>query len=998
VRISPSFIRLPLRVDAALLAAEVAALPSAAWQQHPEGAPGNTAVPLVAAGGNELDNATTGPMAPTAALLGMPYTRAVLAALGAPIGRTRLMRIAGEGKLGSHVDTNRYWQDHFRVHVPVVTDAAVRFFVDEQSVHMAAGEVWVFDTWRPHGVLNPASFDRIHLVIDTVSSSALWARVRAGATAGLGGAAEGPLIALDDDPPVYETASLPFITSPWHQQAMAGVIRDGLGADAPPRVLDALDAFVSDWHALWVVHGTDPAGVPAYRALIARFDSALFTLPVVELDNRSAFAEVVRQLLLRPAIGALPGGTPSPTTPSPTTPPPTPNVAAPSAAPAPVVAPTIISSRRDIPQLHHPVFIVCPPRTGSTLLFETLSRAKGVHTIGGESHEAFERIAALHPSSHGWSSNALSAADATDDVVHQLSDTFVARARDRDNRPPFGLTPLRLLEKTPKNALRVPFLAAAYPDARFIYLHRNPLPTVSSMLHAWRSGRFVTYPQLPGWYGPKWSLLLTPGWRDLIGLPLEEVAARQWATTHTALLDALEALPDDRWCVASHEQLLADPDGEAKRLCELMGFTWDRPILEALPLSKTTLDEPAADKWKRDLPELERVRHIIDPVAARAAAVLAAPPQGIAPPPPIAVRTEHGRTADPAEVFHSVHTATFPELLAKANSSVIVTTYQSGRVILLRPNEDGTLNTHLRAFNRPMGVAVAGDRIALGTDKSVWWLRNNADLAARLPGGPHDACFVPRSSHVTGDIAIHEMAWAAGELWMVNTRFSCLATLTPGFSFVPRWRPAFVTALAAEDRCHLNGLAIVDGRPRYVTAMGMTDEQQGWRREKVGGGVVIDVDDNSIVAQGLTMPHSPRWHDGALWVLDSGCGDLCKVDMTTGTAEPFVRLPGFTRGLAFIGRYALVGLSKVREHVFAGLPLAEHINERMCGVWMVDTVTATIVGFLRFEGEVEEVFDIQVLPGLRHPDLLEPSNALTGGTFVVPDAAQVAALTGGREG
>jgi len=416
-----------------------------------------------------------------------------------------------------------------------------------------------------------------------------------------------------------------------------------------------------------------------------------------------------------------------------------------------------------------------------------------------------------------------------------------------------------------------------------------------------------------------------------------------------------------------------------------------------LPLSKTTLDEPAADKWRKNADELERVRHIIDPVAARAAAVLADPPAGPTPPAPeqpqriVTARS----TAAATEEFSSVHTGSFPELLDKAGSSVVVTTYQSGRVILLRTAADGTLNTHLRAFNRPMGLAVVGDRIALGTDRSVWWLRNQPDLAARLPDGTHDACYVPRSSHITGDVAIHELAWAAGELWMVNTRFSCLATLAPGYSFVPRWQPAFVTGLAAEDRCHLNGVAIVDDKPRYVTAMGMTDEPQGWRRNKVGGGVVIDVDDNAIVADGLTMPHSPRWHDGKLWVLDSGCGTLCTVDFASGRAEPVVRLPGFTRGLAFIGRYALVGLSKVREHVFAGLPLAEHIDERMCGVWMVDTVTGTVAGFLRFDGEVEEVFDVQVLAGKRYPELLEPNHAHTAGTFVVPDQEQIAALTGG---
>jgi len=971
MRVSPSLIRLALRVDATLLAAEVAALPDETWLPHPEGAPGNTAIPLVAAGGDEHDNAAIGQMMPTAALRSMPYTRSVLAALHAPIGRSRLMRIPSEGRLGSHVDTNRYWQDHLRVHIPVVTSPSVRFVVEDNSVHMATGEVWVFDTWRQHSVENPAEFDRIHLVVDTVGSSALWERIHAGAAAGTEGEAVGGLLALTESDALYESEIVPAVTPPWQQREMARVVIEGLGAAPPAEHVAALEGFVSDWHALWVVHGTDPAGVPAYLALLHRFDDVLNALAPVALANSCQFAEAVRQLLIRPGVDAR----------------------AEMSRPAPAV----IRSRKDIPRLRRPVFIVCPPRTGSTLLFETLSRAGGVYTIGGESHQAFEGIPALHPSAHDWESNELTAADATPETVHRLTDTFIARARNRDGRPPVGLTPVRLLEKTPKNALRVPFLAAAYPDATFIYLHRDPLPTVSSMLDAWKSRKFVTYPQLPGWHGGPWSLLLTPGWRNLVGMPLAEVAARQWATTHAMLLDALEQLEPQQWCVASHERLLADPDGEARRLAELMGWQWDRPVLEPLPLSKTTLDEPAADKWEKNADELERVRHIIDPVAARAATVLADPPTGPIPPAPeqqpriVTARS----TAAAAAEFSSVHTASFPELLDMAGSSVVVTTYQSGRVILLRTAPDGTLNTHLRAFNRPMGVAVVGDRIALGTDRSIWWLRNQPDLAARLPDGTHDACYVPRSSHITGDVAIHELAWAAGELWMVNTRFSCLATLAPGYSFVPRWQPAFVTGLAAEDRCHLNGMAIVDDRPRYVTAMGMTDEPQGWRRDKVGGGMIIDVDDNAIVADGLTMPHSPRWHDGKLWVLDSGCGTLCTVDFASGRAEPVVRLPGFTRGLAFIGRYALVGLSKVREHVFAGLPLAEHIDERMCGVWMVDTATGTVAGFLRFDGEVEEVFDVQVLAGKRYPELLEPNHAHTAGTFVVPNPEQIAALTGG---
>jgi len=151
--------------------------------------------------------------------------------------------------------------------------------------------------------------------------------------------------------------------------------------------------------------------------------------------------------------------------------------------------------------------------------------------------------------------------------------------------------------------------------------------------------------------------------------------------------------------------------------------------------------------------------------------------------------------------------------------------------------------------------------------------------------------------------------------------------------------------------------------------------------------VIIDVDSGAVVAHDLTMPHSPRWHDGRLWVLDSGRGTLATVQLDSGAVETVVQLPGFTRGLAFIGRYALVGLSKVREHVFAGLPLAEHVAERLCGVWIVDTVAAQVVGFVRFEAAVEEIFDVQLMRGFRFPEVVEPGDPIASTSFTLPDAA-----------
>ncbi len=337
--------------------------------------------------------------------------------------------------------------------------------------------------------------------------------------------------------------------------------------------------------------------------------------------------------------------------------------------------------------------------------------------------------------------------------------------------------------------------------------------------------------------------------------------------------------------------------------------------------------------------------------------------------------------------LRSVHTSNLPRLLQQLGVSLLVSTYQSGRLITVRADSD-QLNTHFRSFQSPMGIAVGRRALAVGTKQQVWEFRNLPAVAPRLdPPGKHDACFLPRACHVTGDIRIHEMAFVGEELWVVNTRFSCLCTLDHEHSFVPRWRPRFVSQYAAEDRCHLNGLAVTDGRVRYVTALGTSDVAQGWRDDKAFGGVLIDVDSGETVAQGLSMPHSPRWYAGRLWVLESGKGTVASVDVGTGRVDTVVELPGFTRGIGFAGAYAFVGLSQVREHVFDGIPLSQRLTERTCGVWVVDLRNGRVVGFLRFEDAVQEIFDLQILHGIRFPELLEPDSELLATAFVLPDAA-----------
>jgi uncharacterized protein (TIGR03032 family) len=337
--------------------------------------------------------------------------------------------------------------------------------------------------------------------------------------------------------------------------------------------------------------------------------------------------------------------------------------------------------------------------------------------------------------------------------------------------------------------------------------------------------------------------------------------------------------------------------------------------------------------------------------------------------------------------LRSVHTPNLPAIFDRLHISLLVSTYQAGKVILIRQAQ-GTLNTHFRAFAKPMGIAANATRLAIGGTNTVWYYRNMPAVAQKLePPGTHDACYLPRRIHVTGDIDIHELAWGGdGELWLVNTRFCCLCTLDADHSFTPRWRPRFVTALAPQDRCHLNGVAMVDGRPTYATALGATNTPAGWRAHKVDGGVLLDVTHDAVLLQGLYMPHSPRWYQGRLWVLESGHGRLAVVDAAAGTWQTVAQLPGYTRGLDFVGPLAFIGLSQVRESaVFSGIPLVERLAERSCGIWVVHIETGQTVGFVRFEAGVQEIFAVHVLHGIRFPEVLEWDDTYTAHSYMLPD-------------
>jgi uncharacterized protein (TIGR03032 family) len=342
----------------------------------------------------------------------------------------------------------------------------------------------------------------------------------------------------------------------------------------------------------------------------------------------------------------------------------------------------------------------------------------------------------------------------------------------------------------------------------------------------------------------------------------------------------------------------------------------------------------------------------------------------------------NGQLAESASAYREFryeYSRNFPRVLEHLGASLLVSTYQAGKLFVVGARQ-GELALAFHNFEQAMGVAVRHDRIAVGARSQVWFLRGAPDIAPRLEAaGRYDACFLARSAHFTGDIQGNELAWGEGELWLVNTAFSCLCTLHEDYSFVPRWRPPFISALAAEDRCHLNGLAMADGRPEYVTALAETDTPAGWRPNKATSGCLIHVPTGRTVARGFAMPHSPRVHQGRVWLLDSGTGRLVTVEPTTGGVETVGELPGYTRGLAFHDSFAFVGLSKIRESsTFGGMPIADRRPELKCGVGIVDLRAGRLLAHLEFLSGVEEIFAVQVLPGVRWPAVSGPYPALDG--------------------
>jgi hypothetical protein len=581
MKLAKPFYRLPVRFDAPRLREEIAGLPPSAWANHPNDIKGNLSLRLISVDGGENDD-VDGVMRPTPHLQRLPYIRQVLASFGVVWSRSRLLKLEPFAGVPPHADINYHWFNRVRLHIPIVTHPLVRFFCGNESVHMAEGEAWIFDNWRLHRVDNPVDADRIHLVADTSGSASFWQFVAQGDLSS-SVRHEHRFDAAGDAHPLTEHTALRPVMPPAEVDLLLLDLQSELAApsDAASQTqllayVDLLNSFRRDWRQLYQLHGETPPGWPEYKKLrdsvrlVSKEQSDRLTMRT----NRVAAHTVLEGRVLRAVLPMPAGRNPR------------------STAGRPRAAP-----------LQRPIFIVAAPRSGSTLLFETLAASEQLCTVGGEAHWLVEGIPQLRPGAPGVDSNRLGPEHADDEVSERIVNQILAQLKDHRGRPLPPGSAARFLEKTPKNALRVPFFDRIFPDALFILLWRDPHENISSIMEAWRSGNWKTYNGLEDFDGP-WSLILPPEWPRMRGKTLENIAAFQWGVTNRLLLGDLDALPRHRWSVVNYSELLANPAAVVRRLCKFVDIDFDAALAERtaapLPLSRFTQTPPAPDKWRRN--------------------------------------------------------------------------------------------------------------------------------------------------------------------------------------------------------------------------------------------------------------------------------------------------------------------------------------------------------------------------------------------------------------
>lgn len=322
----------------------------------------------------------------------------------------------------------------------------------------------------------------------------------------------------------------------------------------------------------------------------------------------------------------------------------------------------------------------------------------------------------------------------------------------------------------------------------------------------------------------------------------------------------------------------------------------------------------------------------------------------------------------------------------RLNASIAISTYQAGKLVLTSPKNEETLITLPRTFEKPMGFDLHGNMMVVACKDQVIVLEDSKELAKNYPNKPnvYDSLYTPITTHHTGQVDLHDIKFGTSGIWAVNTSFSCLCLVNGSHHFNPKWKPHFITDLVSEDRCHLNGLVLKDGQPKYVTALGTGDSAQSWRDTITKGGVLIDVTTNEIILDGLAMPHSPMIYKNELYLLLSASGQLVKANLENRTIEVIKELDGFCRGLDIIDDYAFVGMSKLRKNssTFAKLPFADRANT--AGIRVIHLPTKALVAELKYEASVDEIYELKMLSDTIRPNVLNTINPIHKYALTLP--------------
>ncbi len=341
---------------------------------------------------------------------------------------------------------------------------------------------------------------------------------------------------------------------------------------------------------------------------------------------------------------------------------------------------------------------------------------------------------------------------------------------------------------------------------------------------------------------------------------------------------------------------------------------------------------------------------------------------------------------EPLAPFSCTYSPNVPELLKDLNISLALSTYQAGKVVFLSATDREKMIQLPRNFEKAMGVAIYKNKMAIASKDELTILANAPILAKEYPPKPgvYDALYLPRLTYYTGQLALHDTAWTKNGLVSVNTNFSCLSVFDSEFSFKPIWKPPFITELHPEDRCHLNGMAEQNGEIKYVTALGNSNQPQGWRENKMNGGILMNVPEGKVILDKLPMPHSPRIYNNKLYMLLSAAGELIEVNPEKGTYETLVKIGSFARGMAKFGDYLFIGTSKLRHNTsaFKDLPIAK---TSVAGIKIIYLPYKNIIGAIEYQTSVEEIYDVQVLPGINRPNIINHNQDVHKLGLVSPD-------------